>query len=140
MLVRMTPKITPVNPDQLHAPLDTTRSPPSKQHEQPSWLPEPDRRDGVLVGDGDIDAQIDHVVRNSMIALGTVGAEPNDVVRTVIYVVSDDTSALGAAWERLTRSPLGPAFTTASTLVGVAQRGFRGQQIEVDLTAALPGL
>jgi enamine deaminase RidA (YjgF/YER057c/UK114 family) len=74
-----------------------------------------------------------------MIALGAVGTEPGDVVRTVIYVVSDDRSVLGAAWERLTRSPLGPAFTTASTLLGVAQLGFPGQLIEIDLTAALPG-
>jgi enamine deaminase RidA (YjgF/YER057c/UK114 family) len=74
-----------------------------------------------------------------MIALGAVGAGPSDVVRTVVYVVSNDRSVLGAAWERLTQSPLGSAFTTASTLLGVAQLGFRGQLIEVNLTAALPG-
>lgn len=94
---------------------------------------------GALVGEGDLDAQIDQVVANAMIALGAVGAGPGDVVRTVIYVVSDDGSVLSAAWERLTQSPLGAAFTTASTLLGVAQLGFRGQLIEVDLTAALPG-
>jgi hypothetical protein len=38
----------------------------------------------------------------------------------------------------LTASVIGPAFTTASTLVGVAQLGFGGQLVEVDLTAALP--
>ena len=93
---------------------------------------------GALVGDGDINAQIDQVVANAMVALGAVGAGPSDVVRTVVYVVSDG-SALGAAWERLTQSPLGSAFTSASTLLGVAQLGFRGQLVEVDLTAALPG-
>jgi hypothetical protein len=59
-------------------------------------------------------------------------------VRTVIYVVSDGITVLGAVWERLAQSPLGPAFTTASTLLGVTQLGFRGQLTEVDLTAALP--
>lgn len=137
MLVRM---ISRINPDQLHTP-------PGYHHVtvveagRTAFLAGQCPIDvaGVVVGDDDINAQIDQVVTNAMIALGAVGAEPSDVVRTVIYVVSDDTSVLGAAWERLTQSPLGPAFTTASTLLGVAQLGFRGQLIEVDLTAALPG-
>lgn len=136
----MISKITRINPDRLHTP-------PGYHHvtvveaARTAFLAGqcPIDVTGVLVGDGDINAQIDQVVANSMIALGAVGAEPSDVVRSVIYVVSDGTSALGAVWERLTRSPLGPAFTTASTLLGVAQLGFRGQLIEVDLTAALPG-
>jgi hypothetical protein len=36
-------------------------------------------------------------------------------------------------------SALAPAFTTASTLLGVTQLGFTGQLVEIDLTAALPG-
>jgi hypothetical protein len=40
-------------------------------------------------------------------------------------------------WRRLQDSELGPAFTTASTLLGVARLGFTGQLIEVDLTAVL---
>lgn len=59
-------------------------------------------------------------------------------MRSVIYVCSGDTGALGAAWRRLTDSVIGPAFTTASTLVGVAQLGFEGQLVEVDLTVSLP--
>ena len=34
-------------------------------------------------------------------------------------------------------SPLREAFTTAATLLGVAQLGFPGQLIEIELTAAL---
>ncbi len=41
-------------------------------------------------------------------------------------------------WRRLNASDLGPAFTSASTLLGVAKLGFPGQLVEVDLTAALP--
>ncbi|MGW2178652.1 RidA family protein [Streptomyces sp. NPDC001732] len=100
-------------------------------------------RSGTLVGPGDLDAQIDQVAANALVALAAVGAEPPRVVRSVIYVVSDDTAVLGAAWRRLTGSVLGPAFTTAfttaSTLLGVARLGFPGQLVEVDLTAALPG-
>ncbi|WP_425956167.1 RidA family protein [Xylanimonas sp. McL0601] len=93
---------------------------------------------GTLVGRGDLDAQIDQVVANALAALGAVGARPEHVVRSVIYVVSDDVEVLGAAWHRLTSSAIGPAFTTASTLLGVARLGFGGQLVEVDLTAALP--
>jgi enamine deaminase RidA (YjgF/YER057c/UK114 family) len=95
-------------------------------------------RDGELVGPDDLDAQIDQVVANALTALGAVGAGPEHVVRSVIYVVTADRAVLGAAWQRLTASALGPAFSTASTLLGVAQLGYAGQLVEVDLTAALP--
>lgn len=96
-------------------------------------------RSGELVGADDLDAQIDQVAANAVAALSVVGARPDHVVRSVIYVVSDDVAVLGAAWRRLTGSALGPAFTSASTLLGVSRLGFLGQLIEVDLTAALPG-
>ncbi|MDT8912404.1 RidA family protein [Amycolatopsis sp. PS_44_ISF1] len=136
----MPSKITRINPDLLHTP-------PGYHH---ITVVEPGRMaflagqcpidvTGGLVGAGDLDAQLDQVVANAMTALGAIGAEPEDVVRTVVYLVSEDSDVLSTAWERLTRSPLGPAFTTASTLLGVARLGFRGQLIEIDLTAALPG-
>ena len=93
---------------------------------------------GTLVGTGDLSAQIDQVVANALVALDAVAATPQNVVRSVIYVVSGDTAGLGEAWQRLMASELAPAFTTASTLLGVAQLGYSGQLIEVDLTAALP--
>jgi enamine deaminase RidA (YjgF/YER057c/UK114 family) len=93
---------------------------------------------GELVGLGDLDAQIDQVVSNALTALSVVGARTDHVVRSVIYVVSGGVAVLGTAWQRLTASDLGPAFTTASTLLGVAQLGFPGQLVEVDITAALP--
>lgn len=93
--------------------------------------------DGELVGAGDLDAQVDQTVANALIALAAAGAGPQDVVRSVIYVVSADRDVLGGVWGRLAASPLGPAFSTASTLLGVAALGFSGQLVEIDLTAAL---
>jgi enamine deaminase RidA (YjgF/YER057c/UK114 family) len=93
---------------------------------------------GDLVGGGDLAAQVDQVVANAMIALEACGAAPADVVRSVVYVASTARSDLALAWQRLNDSPLAPAFSTASTLLGVAQLGFAGQLVEVDLTAALP--
>ncbi|MEU0577266.1 RidA family protein [Streptomyces griseoincarnatus] len=135
----MTAEITRINPPQLHAT-------PGYHHitvveaGRTAYLAGqcPLDASGKLVGEGDLDAQIDQVAANALAALNAVGAGPEHVVRSVIYVVSGDVPVLGSAWRRLTSSVVGPAFTTASTLLGVARLGFSGQLVEVDLTAALP--
>jgi hypothetical protein len=48
------------------------------------------------------------------VALADAGATPEDVVRSVVYVVSSDSAVL-------------------------ARVGYQGQLVELDLTAALPG-
>jgi enamine deaminase RidA (YjgF/YER057c/UK114 family) len=95
-------------------------------------------RDERVVGASDVLTQADQVAANALEALAAAGAAPADVIRSVIYVVSDDPGVLSDVWDRLTASAIGPAFTTASTLLGVAALGYRGQLVEVDLTAALP--
>lgn len=91
----------------------------------------------TLVGPGDLLAQTDQVVANALVALSASGAAPSDVVRSVVYVASGERADLSAVWQRLNDGPLAQAFTTASTLLGVAVLGFPGQLVEVDLTAAL---
>ena len=78
------------------------------------------------------------ITKGRLLVATPVLDDPN-FARTVIYVVCDGEPVLGAAWRRLNASVIGPAFTTASTLLGVTQLGFSGQLVEVDLTAALPG-
>lgn len=95
-------------------------------------------RSGSVVGRNDVLAQIDQVAANALTALTEIGATPEHVVRSVIYVVSDHNTVLTAAWRRFTGSAIGAAFTTASTLLGVARLGFSDQLVELDLTAALP--
>jgi enamine deaminase RidA (YjgF/YER057c/UK114 family) len=95
-------------------------------------------KDGNVVGVDDVEAQVDQVAANALTALAAVGAGPEHVVRSVIYVVTDQTATLASAWRWFNDSPLAPAFTTASTLLGVARLGFTGQLVELDLTAALP--
>ncbi|MER7047364.1 RidA family protein [Streptomyces jumonjinensis] len=134
----MTAQIDRVNPDRLH-------STPGYHHitvveaARTAYLAGQCPLDpaGSVVGPGDLPAQIDQIAANAVIALGAVGARPEDVVRSVIYVVSEDAEVLGDAWTRLNDSVIAGAFTTASTLLGVAQLGYPGQLIEVDLTAAL---
>ncbi|MFD6798049.1 Rid family hydrolase [Streptomyces cyaneofuscatus] len=136
----MTEKITRINPEQLH----TT---PGYHHitvveaGRTAYLAGqcPIGPDGDVVGPGSVLEQVDQVAANALVALAAVNAEPHHVVRSVIYVKSDDRATLAAVWSRLNASALAPAFTTASTLLGVAQLGYSGQLVEVDLTAALPG-
>jgi enamine deaminase RidA (YjgF/YER057c/UK114 family) len=92
--------------------------------------------DGQVV-DGGLDAQVDQVVANALVALAAAGADAGQVVRSCIYVVSDDGPTLAGVWRRFNESALAAAFTTASTLLGVARLGFGGQLVELDLTAAL---
>lgn len=135
----MTEKITRINPEQLHET-------PGYHHitvveaGRTAYLAGqcPLDRNGDLVGSGSLETQVDQVVANALTALAAVSAQPQCVVRSVIYARSDERDVLGAAWHRLTNSALGPAFTTASTLLGVTQLGFPGQLVEVDLTVALP--
>ncbi|MEU3072800.1 RidA family protein [Streptomyces laurentii] len=135
----MTAKISRINPERLHQT-------PGYHHitvveaGRTAYLAGqcPLDQEGGLVGPDSVDAQLDQIVANALTALAAVGARPEHVVRSVIYVRSDDRDVLGAAWARLTASALGPAFTSASTLLGVAQLGFSGQLAEVDLTVALP--
>lgn len=94
--------------------------------------------DDQLVGPGDVLVQVDQVVANCLLALRAAGAEPDHVVRSVVYVASDEQPVLVSVWERLQASPLAPAFGTASTLLGVTALGYAGQLVEIDLTAALP--
>ena len=94
---------------------------------------------GTVVGKpGDHAAQTDQVIANCLAVLAAAGARPSDVVRSIVYVVSPDSAVLAQVWRRLNESELALAFTTASTLLGVASLGYQGQLVEVDLTAALP--
>jgi enamine deaminase RidA (YjgF/YER057c/UK114 family) len=136
----MNSMITRINPDNLHPTpgyhhitiVETARTAylagqcPLDEH-------------GTLVGLNDLDAQVDRVVANALIALRAVGAEPGNVVRSVVYVVTDQQAVLDSAWQRFTRSRLRGAFDSAVTLLGVAQLGYPGQVVEVDFTVGLGG-
>lgn len=93
---------------------------------------------GVLVGPDDLAAQVSQVVANCLAALRAADAGPDDVVRTTIYVASEQRTDLSQVWVQLMDSELAAAFTTASTLLGVAVLGYSGQRVEIDVTAVLP--
>ena len=127
-----------INPDALH-------SPPGYHHVTISTAGRlvflagqcPVRPDGSVPDRDDLDEQVRVTVSNCMIALAAAGAAPSDVVRAVIYVVDSDNGVLSTVWSQLMDSELREAFSSASTLLGVAGLGFSGQRVEIDLTAAL---
>jgi len=92
---------------------------------------------GQLVGTDDLRRQVEQVIRNIVTALSSVGSTPDDVVRTVIYVVSTSRDDLSLVWTMLRNSSIAPALSTASTLLGVSQLGYPGQLVEIDVTAIL---
>ncbi|MEV6487434.1 RidA family protein [Actinoplanes sp. NPDC051633] len=91
--------------------------------------------DDQVVG-GDLTTQTDQVITNCLAVLAAASVSPADIVRSIVYVVSSKPSDLSAVWRQLLESPLAPAFSTASTLLGVTALGYEGQLVEVDLTAA----
>lgn len=93
--------------------------------------------DGNLVGEGDVAQQAMQVAANIVVALASVGATPADVVRATVYVASPSRADLVTAWQTLRESAAAEAVAGASTLLGVAQLGFPGQLVEVEITAAL---
>ncbi len=130
--------INRLNPDGMHATPGYAHVTTTERRRQVYLAGQvPLAGDGSLVGAGDLIAQVGQVVRNIGSALAAVGATPEDVVRTVIYVVSGERDDLATVWTALRSSPFAPALSTASTLLGVSQLGFAGQLVEIDVTAAL---
>ena len=100
-------------------------------------FPDTARPDGTYPPADDLRAQLDQTVTNCLAVLAAVEADPSDVVRSTVYVVAESQHELAQVWSLLIESALGPAFSTASTLLGVTQLGYPGQRIEIELTAAL---
>lgn len=101
-------------------------------------LPDADpHSEDAVTGAGDVNAQVDLVAANTLAALQSAGAIPEDVVRTVIYIASDDPAVLASAWDRFLESDLAAAFSSASTLLGVTALGYKDQLVELDVTAAV---
>jgi enamine deaminase RidA (YjgF/YER057c/UK114 family)/ribosomal protein S18 acetylase RimI-like enzyme len=93
--------------------------------------------DGRLVGEGDPVAQAGQVLANLRRQLAAVGGDLTHVVRTEVYVVSDEPSVLTRVWEVVTASGLA-AGPHSSTLIGVACLGYAGQLVEITATAVVP--
>ena len=88
--------------------------------------------EGHLVGAGDIMAQARQVLSNLMLALEAAGATGDDVLKTTVYVASDDRADLLTVWAVVQESDVSAA---TSTLLGVSLLGYEGQLVEIEAMA-----
>jgi enamine deaminase RidA (YjgF/YER057c/UK114 family) len=91
---------------------------------------------GATVAIGDVTAQTERVMVNLRLALEAAGATVADVVKTTVYVASQDRRDLVAAWNVVSRH-FGD-HDVPSTLLGVTVLGYPDQLVEVEAIAALP--
>ncbi|WP_344648933.1 RidA family protein [Cryptosporangium japonicum] len=84
---------------------------------------------------GDLLGQCRQTVDNLRTALRAAGADFTDVVKTTIYVASNQREDLSAAWSAITTyfDPQPP-----STLLGVTVLGYPDQLVEIEAIAVLP--
>ena len=72
---------------------------------------------------------------NLRLALRAAGADLEDVVKTTVYVVTQQREELSTVWDVVKRH-FG-AHDAPSTLLGVSVLGYRDQLVEVEAVAAL---
>ncbi len=88
---------------------------------------------GATVAVGDYTGQAQQVMRNLATALRGAGAELTDIVKTTVYVASDQQKHLVEVWD-VVRSHMGE-HDAPSTLLGVAVLGYDDQLVEVEAVA-----
>jgi enamine deaminase RidA (YjgF/YER057c/UK114 family) len=91
--------------------------------------------DGKTVAPSHIPQQAEQVMANLVTALSAAGASLSDVVKTTVYVASNQQTDLVAAWEVVSR--VFGDHDVPSTLLGVAVLGYPNQLVEVEAIAAL---
>ena len=89
---------------------------------------------GELVGPEDPVAQTEQVIANLLAALASAGAEPDDIVKTTVFVAGVDHEVQNAVWDAVQASPIAAA---PSTILGVALLGYTGQLVEIEAVAVL---
>jgi enamine deaminase RidA (YjgF/YER057c/UK114 family) len=87
---------------------------------------------GDLVGHGDYVAQTRQVLGNLGLALRAAGASGEDVLKTTVYVLTENRQDLSSVWRVVRESEVAAA---ASTLLGVSLLGYEGQLVEVEAIA-----
>jgi enamine deaminase RidA (YjgF/YER057c/UK114 family) len=94
-------------------------------------------KEGKIVGEGDLKAQIKKAAENLVAALAAVGARPADIVKMNTYIVNYRQQDYAAMREA--RALLFPdGDPPASTLIGVHSLAVEGLLVEIEAIAALP--
>jgi enamine deaminase RidA (YjgF/YER057c/UK114 family) len=93
-------------------------------------------REGNTVAIGNYAEQARQAIDNLRVALRDAGAALSDVVKSTVYVASDDRADLLTVWN-VVRAEFGE-HDAPSTLLGVAVLGYADQLVEVEAVAAVP--
>ena len=88
---------------------------------------------GQVVAPGDVSAQMRQALGNLRTALQESGAMIEDVLKTTVYVASDDRGDLVTAWNEV--AGFFGGHDVPSTLLGVTILGYPGQLVEIEATA-----
>lgn len=96
-------------------------------------------KEGQLVGEGDLAAQMEQAMMNVAAGLEASGATFDDIAKTTLYVVDWDESKLEQLFAGLVRAVerIGAASTAPVTLVPVPRLFETGHLVEVEVTAVL---
>jgi enamine deaminase RidA (YjgF/YER057c/UK114 family) len=85
---------------------------------------------GEVIAPGDYEAQARVAIDNLRIALEAAGSSFEQVLKSTVYVASDDRAQLVRVW-RVVEELFAPA-RPPSTLLGVAALGYPGQLVEIE--------
>jgi enamine deaminase RidA (YjgF/YER057c/UK114 family) len=85
---------------------------------------------GEILAPGDYELQARAALDNLRLALEAAGSSFDQVLKTTVYVASDDRAQLVRVW-RVVEETFAPA-RPPSTLLGVAVLGYPGQLVEIE--------
>ena len=88
---------------------------------------------GVTVAPGDFEAQATHAMRNLFATLDAAGSSPTQVLKTTVFVVTQQRSELVRVWA-IVRAAFGDV-DPPSTLLGVSMLGYPEQLVEIEAVA-----
>jgi enamine deaminase RidA (YjgF/YER057c/UK114 family) len=92
-----------------------------------------------LVGEGDLHAQTLQAFSNLRTALAAVGAGPEDVVSSNMYVVGMNADAVDTFTRAMNEALDGKPFPpNASTMLGVQSLAMEGMLVEISAIARVP--
>jgi enamine deaminase RidA (YjgF/YER057c/UK114 family) len=88
---------------------------------------------GATVSPGDFEAQARQAVANLFTTLEAAGSSPDRVLKTTVFVVTQERSELVQVWTVI-RAAFG-TIDPPSTLLGVSMLGYADQLVEIEAIA-----
>jgi enamine deaminase RidA (YjgF/YER057c/UK114 family) len=88
---------------------------------------------GRVVAPGNVEAQTRQTLDNLLAVLAEAGVGPESLLKTTVYVASEEQRDLVRAWEVVAKGLRD--VRPPSTLLGVSMLGYKGQLVEIEAVA-----